>query len=274
MFKPVPDKAALEKLAGRHQITLWGSRFEFLRCTAGIRPASLIGLLGTTGTGKSSVAKAIVADCAMEAPLFLWLNEETPEEYAVGLQRAKANLNRENIIMFHEDQLSASVKKDLDQILFCVFESIIQAGVKLVILDNITSSCLYDSHFGEAGQAKVIDEFRRFTRKNGITIFFLIHTDKNTNNNSGKLISGENVRGTNRSFMAADYFYILQRFDVNNAFFTFITIAKHRNHPELRTKYFRLNYTAGHYSSDEAIDFERVNNAFNDRNYLGKRGKK
>lgn len=271
MLKLAPSIEQIEKSAQVHHIALWDSKFDFLKATQGIRPACLIGLMGTTGTGKSTLLKAIIADTAQDHPVMVWLTEEPVVQYVAGIKKSKQTTNFENILFFHEDDLGESTKEKVDDLLFYFFEKVVESGCRIVFMDNITTSAFYSSHFGEKGQSRVIDALKKFAHKNKITIFFLIHTAKNVTDNSGKLIMGEDVRGSNKSFITADYFYILQRFEVASKFFTFIRIIKHRYHENVTHKYFILNYIDGHYYSDTKTDFAVINKAFLDRNYLGKR---
>lgn len=271
MLKAAPSIESIAKSEQIHKLSLWDTRFAFLRATYGIRPACLIGLMGTTGTGKSTLIKAIMADSCEDHKILVWLTEEPIAQYVGGIKKSKQTAKFENVLFFHEDDLAESTKESLDSLLFYFFEKIIESGTRIVFLDNITTSALYASHFGEKGQSRVIDELKKFCHKNKITIFYLVHTAKTVSDNSGKLIQGEDVRGSNKSFIMSDYFYILQRFEVGARFFTFIRIIKHRYHPDLKQKYFILNFMDGHYYSDSFAEFAVINKAFLDRNYLGKR---
>lgn len=271
MLKLAPSMAEIERSAQVHRLGLWDSRFEFLRATNGIRPACLIGLMGTTGTGKSTLLKSIIADTAADHPVMVWLTEEPINQYVAGIKKSKHNANFENIYFYHESDIGESVKEKLDDLLFYFKEAVIQSGCRIVFMDNITTSAFYSSHFGEKGQAKAIDSFTNFCHKHNVTIFYLIHTAKNVTDNSGKLIQGEDVRGSNKSFIMSDYFYILQRFEVASQFFTFLRIVKHRYHPTMEYKYYKLNFMDGYYYSDSGAAFDVINKAFMDRNYLGKK---
>lgn len=271
MLKLAPPIEQIERSAQVHRVALWDSRFDFLKATNGIRPACLTGLMGTTGTGKSTLLKSIIADSAQDYPVMVWLTEEPVSQYVAGIKKSKHSANFENILFFHEDDLSDSIKNNLDDLLFYFFEKVIESGAKIVFMDNVTTSSFYSSHFGEKGQARAMDHFRKFAHENKITIFYLIHTAKNVTDNSGKLIQGEDVRGSNKSFIMSDYFYILQRFEIGQKFFTFVRIVKHRYHENITHKYFVLNYINGYYFSDSGVLFEEINKSFMDRNYLGKR---
>lgn len=271
MLKKAPSLDVIAKNSQIHHLALWDSRFDFLKATNGIRPACLIGLMGTTGTGKSTLVKSVIADSCGDNPVMVWLSEEPISQYVAGIKKARQTVSFDNILFYHEDDIGEAVKENLDDLLFYFFEKITESGCRVVFMDNITTSCLYSSHFGEKGQAKVINAFKKFCHNKKITIFYLIHTAKQITDNSGKLIQGEDVRGSNSSFMASDYFYILQRFEVGTKFFTFLRIVKHRYHESITHKYFVLNYLDGHYYSDTKTDFGVINKAFLDRNYLGKR---
>ena len=247
MLKLAPPIEKIKQASQKHQIALWDSRFDFLKITKGIRPSCLIGLMGTTGTGKSTLLKSIIADSASEFSVMVWLSEEPVSQYVSGIEKATRGANFQNILFCHEDDIGEAVKESLDDLLFYFFEKITESGARIVFLDNITTSALYSSSFGDKGQTKVINALKKFCHKRDITILYLVHTAKNVSDNSGKLIRGEDVRGTNMSYMASDYFYILQRFEIGSSFFTFLRVDKHRYHENILNKFYILHFKEGHY---------------------------
>lgn len=274
MFAEIKSKDELKKLGRLNHLTIWGSRFNFLRSHSGIRPARLCGLMGTTGSGKSSLLKAIIPDtlkdCIDEYQCLLWLTEEKPNRYASGLLFNDPEISFKHLKIFHEDKIPEEIRGNLDQLIAFFKEVIIESKARVVFLDNITTSKLYSSYFGERGQAKLIEHLKEFCYEFKITVFFLVHTNKNINDSLNRLMVGEDVRGSNQAFMACDYFYILQRFNLNNERFTFIQTVKHRDH-ELKHTVFKLKYDYGKYIGDTVIDFNSLNEHFKNRNFLGKR---
>ena len=188
------------------------SRFDFLKEVNGIRPCSMMGLLGTPGSGKSTLLKSIIADTAEYAKVLVYLTEEEPKDYQILLNVLKTNLD--NVVFLSEKKLFHT-GMTIEQMKLYFQESILASGARVVFFDNITTSAIYES-LNVRGQGEMVSFFAQIAEKNDICIFYVAHTTKNATDNMGKLIEGEDVRGSNQLFQQSQYFFILQNISVNN----------------------------------------------------------
>lgn len=246
-----------------HTKEFYPSRFGFLKQVCGIRPNSLMGLLGTPGSGKSTLLKSIIADTAERTKVLIYLTEEEPKDYQILLNLLKTNLD--NVVFLSEKKLFHS-GMTLEQMKLYFQEAVLSSGANVLFFDNITTSAIYES-LNVRGQGEMVSFFNQLAEKNGICIFYVAHTKKEVTDNMGKLIEGEDVRGSNQLFQQSQYFFILQNVSINNDMFPILRIRKHRFH-EVTKKFFLLGYRESVYQYDRDIDFEKIAEIFKDRNQL------
>lgn len=246
-----------------HDRVIVPSRFEFMREICGLRPRCLMGLLGTAGSGKSTITKTLIADAAERTKVLIYLTEEDPKEYQVGLNKIKTNLD--NIVFCSEKKISHAAKSFEEMKLF-FGEIILSSGAKVVFLDNITTSSLYEP-LSVRMQGEFVTYLANLAEKNDLCIFYVAHTRKEVTDNMGRLIEGEDARGSNQLFQQSQYFFILQNIAINNDLYPILRIRKHRFH-EITKRFFLLGYKEGAYRFDRYIEFERIAEIFKERNQL------
>ena len=280
-----PSVQEIAKEAKKHLIYAWDTRFNFLKATNGVRPGCLTGLMGSTHSGKSTLLKSIISDCSKEKVL-VWLTEENSRVYSEGILRATPNdneANLQNITFVNESELDYELRKSADDMFTCLEAEITQSCCTICFIDNLSTSALYMSSKGFSGEADAAKRLHALTKKLGVAIFYIIHTAKGINNDMNRLITGEDIRGSNMGFMVTEYFYVMQRFSGSfgagtnkEKYFPFITIKKHRYHNRIKNDTFQLRYEQdlGVFIEDRASSFDEINKAFMIRNYLGKRNEK
>lgn len=244
------------------------SRFAFLKATNGIRPSSMSILLGTAGSGKSTLNKAIVADIASTHKVDLWLSEEDRAQYSIDLIAANKDVNFENINFIEERKFRTALTKISSYAEIAnVFERAIKKNNSgIMIFDNLTTSALFDNRKPEV-QANMFYALRDLAQKENVAIFCIAHTRKEINNSIGRMICQEDIQGSSSTVKAAQYFYILQQVEVNERKQTFIQITKHRGF-SLQNKFFQLQYSEGSYVADRPISFSDLKAIWNKRDKL------
>ncbi len=254
------------------------SNFAHIMATRGIRPAQLHGLMGTTGSGKSTLAKSIIAEVSEYTTTLIWLSEETVKEYQSGIKRAAILLGLDykkclaNLRFIEEKNLDEFFVKNQSD-MFQMFEDmIIESECQVVFIDNMSTSNFYSDEIKVAGQNKTSVFMSKITKKLNVAIFYLIHTSKPIHDNMDRLITKEDVRGSQKLPIMSEYFYVFQKFTVNEQVFPIIRIDKHRHH-RVKNKFYLLGYDKEAYRFDKQIEFEELNKIFLKRDRLGKRSK-
>lgn len=265
----MPELAQIQKEDQLSRVSFWYSRFHFLKEVNGIRPARVAYLLGTTGTGKTTLLASIIADSAMDSKVLVILSEESPSRYAKTIYTANPGVNKENIKFVLEKDIPEDVRADQKKIWSWLQLYIIESGVRLVFWDNLTSSPSFSQRFGAQGQEWIVLKVREFCENMQIAFFIVMHTSKTITDNMGRYIEGEDVRGTQQSFISADFFYIFQRFSVGKLFYPFIRTVKHRG-TSPKEKIHLLYFGNGAYLKDNPSTYEEMNEVFMKRNVLGK----
>lgn len=275
MFKQAASSSEIRETIKQEMVCHFKSRFKFLNEINGVRPGSLTGLLGISGSGKSTILKTIIVDTVENAKALVWLSEENVNQFSLGLLNVDANYKKDNLLFIEEgsiDQDELEKIRTTRKAFEYIRERIIKSCAKVVFIDNLTTSLFY-SNFKPEQQTSFMSVLNSFCQEYNIAIFYVLHTKKEISQSHTKLIEGEDVRGCSQPYLMAGYFFILQTMQVGNITHAFLMIKKHR-YQAPKEKLFKLIYACGKYESDFACSFESMNEVFKTRNVLGKEDKK
>lgn len=268
------SKEELSMMARENARIYFRTRFDFLHEHYGPRPGAWHTILGTPGSGKSSIVQAIAADLSVTSPILIILSEESRAQYEYGISLASHDevpYKPENLYFLEiatiPEESKASTKKLSDYI----EDAITECGARAVIFDNATTSPFYTSGSGLKVQEWFINRFIEMFAKLQIAGFMVYHTSKNIDDNMGRLLTIDDIRGSNMGSMMPHYFYIFQNFTADEKKYPFIFIRKHRFHRHMKNKIFHLVWKNGKYVGDVAVDFSDVNKAFLKRNKLSQK---
>jgi len=269
MLKDSVSYDEIEKEIRENTKQRFKSRFEFLNCTYGIRPKMLTGIMGTTGSGKSTLTKTIIVDAAKSERVLVWLSEETVTEYQIGMHKlSDARESMKNICFVEEKNLDEYFTKTQDAFLEYFRDLVVESRASIVFIDNLTSSFFYSDDIGPSGQSKSALFLSKLTKDLNVSVFFVAHTSKKIVDNQATLITKEDIRGSQKITILSEYFYILQKFTTNESVYPLIHIVKHRHHA-VDSKFYLLGFEKGAYQFDRKVAFEIVNKIFKKRDKLG-----
>lgn len=264
----VTDKNKITELKEKRMMVFNKSKFAFLNCHRGIRPAKLHILMGTAGSGKSTLVRSIIGDQIENNfdSVYVWLSEESVDELKEGMM--DLDLSDEILSrLLIESELDTAPKsnKPRDRE---ILERVYLSGAKVLIIDNITTSQFYmDMKVSE--QSSFIKRLKDFAVKTGIAVFLVAHTKKDIHDNMNKLINENDIRGSASVVNMAHFFYILQRFEQNKIFAPTIRVVKHRGY-NVTERLFYIQYDKYKmaYVKDNSIEFKKFKEMFKERDKL------
>ena len=235
------------------------SRYAFLSAHNGIRPNCLHGLMGTTGCGKSTLIKCIIAEAASGKRVLVWLSEENVVEY----QELISELDKSvlpNILFIEEKELPNEYKESQEDF-FAYFEQMTEeAEADLVFIDNITTSCFYNQRFGFNGQQRTAEFLINFVKRK-CAVFYVAHTRSEVTDNYAKVATPEDMRGSKELPLVTEYMYIIQKFTTEDKQFNVLRVAKYRHH-EGANGWYALKYEKRAYIGDSKVPFSVINRIF------------
>lgn len=265
--KPVGD-LELDMHKELRDQTIYPSRYEFLKGHNGIRPNCLTGLMSSTGVGKTTLLKCVIAETANHGKkIMVWLSEETVVEY----QELISFLDKaclKNIVFVEEKEIPDDFKNTQERF-FEYFEQMVEeSGCDIVFIDNVTSSAFYNQRYGIVGQNKSAEFLRGFVKR-VCEVFYIAHTKSEITENYSKVIHAEDIRGSKELPLMTEYLYIIQKFTSNGKQYNCLRVVKHRHH-EGAAGWFSLAYENRSYIGDAKVPFNLINKIFKSRDYLGK----
>tara|TARA_R110000803_G_scaffold162194_1_gene225826 strand:+ start:28327 stop:29238 length:912 start_codon:yes stop_codon:yes gene_type:complete len=244
------------------------SRYKFLMGHNGIRPASLSGLMGTTGCGKTSLVKCIMTETATQHKILIWLSEESVKEY----QDLIGYLDKDalkNITFVEEGDIPEEIMRSQSDFLEYFTQMGETGEYGTIFIDNVTTSAFYNSRYGIAGQNRSAEFLRNYPKKTGTHIFYIAHTRSEVTDNYGRVVAPEDIRGSKELPMTTAFFYIIQKFTTNEKQYNFLRVAKYRGY-EKAAGWFALIYERKSYTKDNSVPFTVVNKIFRNRDYFGR----
>ena len=275
MLKTPVNRQSIQDHKTRKNVHWIKSRYKFLSVHNGIRPGCLHGLKGTMGSGKSSLLKCIITETAAQAKVLLWLSEETVSEYQEMISYLDSDV-LVNIRFIEERDIPPQIKNN-QTALFEFFDQMIEeSGAEITFIDNITTSRFYNPTHGLTGQQRSAEFLRDYTKETGHTIFYAAHSGSHVTDNFGRVSTPEDIRGSKDLPMVTEYFYIIQKFTLDDDQVNLLRNAKHRHHPDA-AGWYALKWQHESYVGDVVCPFKVVNKMFKARDYLGKierKGKK
>lgn len=258
----------LEFLSKRHNEQYFDSKFEFLNEHRGIRNSVLHLLVGSTGSGKSTLSRNIMLDCAYNKKVFVWASEESVRDYNFALNKiCRDEKILDNITVVSEVDTPERIKSDIKNFMFYFREEVMKHSPDIVFIDNVTTSFMYSDIVGPRGQAAAADNLRSFAMDNFLPIFCIAHTKKNISDN--ELLDINDIRGSTALSNTSAYAYVMQVFRVSKIRFQVISIQKSRYHqPE--NHYFKLFYDKdnGGYTKSVAVGMDIINQMYQMRDRL------
>ena len=232
----------------KHSYTL----FKFLNSHYGLRKGEIHTILGSEGSGKSTLIKRIALDCGVQQKTLLYLTEEGKDNYKNDLNIIAKDLHESevvrkkvlyNVSVYTELELDPSKyqKMGIETWRRDVESLIINTECEVFILDNFSTSVLSESD--SKTQAACFMFLKKMASKYDIPILIAIHPAKSSVLNSRKLeFVGNDIRGNSMVKNAASFIYVIQTAFNIEPVKSFIKVAKARGYSDANSRYYELNY--------------------------------
>lgn len=257
------------ELKKENETQYFTSKFSFLNNHKGMRPGCVHLLVGTSGSGKSSLARELIIDCAKTGKVLTWLSEESEDSYSMLVNEAcPHDAIKNNIKLISEMTAPVDIFKSVKTFIEYLKETLVYSEAKILFIDNITTSYLYSDAVKIQGQTEAATALRVMASQFKIPIFVIAHTQKGIFDNNSHLISVNDVRGSSAIALTAPYAYSLQSFKCEKDQHVILKVEKSRNHKGCNNRFYKLFFEMGFYISDAEVSFENVNDLFKNRNRL------
>lgn len=244
------------------------SRYQFLKAHNGIRPKTLHALMGTTGSGKSTLFKCIISETAAHCKVLVWLSEETVVEYQELINYLDKSVLH-NISFVEEREIPKDIRDNQEQFFEYFDQMVDESEAQVVFIDNVTTSRFYSSYFGFIGQQRTAEFLIDFVKRK-CSVYYVAHTNLKITDNYGQIVYPGDIRGSKELPNMTEYFYIIQKFTTEGKQYNVLRVAKYRHHEEA-AGWYALKYERKSYIGDSKVPFAVINKIFKMRDYFGKK---
>lgn len=243
-------------------------RFNFVNGHKGFRPGEFHLFFGTAGSGKTTLMRAIMSDCAVNQRVLLWQSEENRRDLMI--TTAKQNLSpeiRKNISIISESDMKPELLGSVKAYQAYYEKQITLIKPGIVIFDNLTTSVIYES-LNPTQQFMFFNWIQKFHKKIKIPILAVGHTKAGVFDGQPHLVDLDDIRGSKSIPNGSPYVYIFQRFKVGGDYFAFIRVRKSRFHQHEGVFHLTYDKNKNTYLGDAKINFEEFKLNFNKRERL------
>lgn len=262
----------IKEIGKKRSNVYFPTNYNFLMSHRGHRPGCLHLYLGTSGCGKSTLVRSILVDslkfASEDVKILVWLSEEGREDFLFEVSKiiGDSRDKMKQVTVLSELSVVDKIESPQARLEF-LFENLMQ-GYDLVIFDNITTSQFYcDKRYDT--QADFAIELKHAAEETESAFILVAHTKDGVYDSMNRLIDITDIRGGKSIVNILNFYYIIQRFEINNSFYPTIRILKHRGQrPEHRLYRLVFDPVTEHFSKDVALDFKEFKEAFKERNHL------
>lgn len=266
MICRVIDKEGLRALKSRNEKVFIQTGLKFIDQHKGFRPGKVHTIMGKPSGGKSTIMRTILKgvckSLGKDEKIFLWLSEESEEDFLTAL-------SYDDVLLEYGDQIifCSEVHEQYDKYRTDAFtrieEVFLKEKPKLFIYDNLTTSKLYSEDFKI--QTAVSQKLKSMAIEHNMPMLLFAHTKSSVLKN--QLIDLNDIRGSRAIVNLSEFFYILQNFEIGKNIYNTVRVCKHRNQ-EIRDRMFLLNYEATTltYKFDVELDFDEIKQLFKKSN--------
>jgi KaiC/GvpD/RAD55 family RecA-like ATPase len=261
------EKAALVKINSTNYYK--AGDFSFLNDHKSLRPGKKHLLLGTTGSGKTTLARSICYEIAKEKKVMWYSSEESLDDMRTAISiNAVNNKSLENVDFREEQDYIKKTNGDSLKFISEIVKDFIQGGCEVMFFDNLTTSAFYEGKQIDQ-QAAFFNMLSEVFKKIKKPIFIIAHTDAKTKDLQKDLFDANSIRGQKLPSNKCEYVYgyqiipWIEEHSENLYDFTrgeqksaFVRVLKSRGHPTSGNIY-ALNYEekTRSYANDLKIDF-------------------
>lgn len=269
-----------ERVARLKEFELAATRFKFINEHYGLKRGLRHVLLGTQGTGKSTLARSILLDLCKQHRVLLYSSEETQDQLAsMFALRGVVDSDLKNLRVVHEKQILERCNGDVhNQTLWeqSLRLKIFNSRADVLFFDNITTSEFYDCLEPEK-QKSLLLKLQRTIERFNIPVFMVAHTRTGVKDDQQALISGDDVRGYRGLTNKAEFVYVYQRFMIPggshgaDVSMGLVIVRKGRGLSNINSVYaLDFDFDRREYFGDRKISLEEFNQAFKSKFTLGR----
>jgi ABC-type multidrug transport system ATPase subunit len=247
----------------------FNSGFNFLRAHGGYRPSKLSIVLGLRGAGKSTLRNSLICDFTSHNPtkkIALLLTEETEHDAKLDLRQIGI-INSQNIEL--RSRMSVDGLNKFGKPLLQEIKDILSVEKSdLFILDNLTTDKTYN-RLDPRAQGDLAWKIKELANELNIPFIIFMHPNKTVSETFDGLLSMSHIKGSGEIADLAEFFYILQQFEVGSVVCTTLRTTKYRGQ-KCNERIFKLMFSAERrfYTGDLLLTWDKFNEFYSNRNRL------
>lgn len=236
------------------------SKFNFLKDHFGFRKGCVHMILGTTGSGKSTLVRSILVEILNSGKrTLIYSCEEDIKDFEINLAYVKEPILTDKLRIFHESDMIertegvSNIEDFIKQLHMCIVEN----EIEILIFDNITTSNFYEQN---KKAAETATKLKALCEKTNIPFLIVAHTSASIR--EGMFFDASCIRGFRTIANTAQYLYCYYRVRDSNggleSVYNFLCTDKGRRHAKASKSCYRLffDHETRMFNSDQNVNYE------------------
>jgi len=243
------------------------TNFNFVRKHNGLRLGAVHLLIGTAGSGKSSITIGLIENIARLNLLSIavWLTEEKSDDLRQKFNQLELNQDDASKIIITSDvDNTKNINHDHKKHIESIFRNSKMLDCKVLFIDNITTYYNYASA-NPSVQTEISWHIKSLAIKYNIAVFIVAHTKSMIPDNAPYELNESHIRGSSTIINIAEFIYVYQRFLTEIGYIGIVKNSKARK-PKIKAsdKINLLDFDnrLDIYKSDKTIPFEAYKKHF------------
>ena len=187
-------KELTDRVVQEYESSPYGyTQFNFLNDHRSLRPGKKHLLIGTTGTGKTTLTRSVIFQLAKGAKILWYSTEESFDDMVYMMSKADIGQDERSKIHFrHEMEADKWINENESSLSNYLADAVTRTKSEIIVFDNLTTSKFYSGNIDVI--VKMFDELSTVVKRLNVPIIIIAHTASGVKDMQSELFTGDDIK--------------------------------------------------------------------------------